>query len=240
MPQPKTKNKPAIVSGGLAIFFALLLAAVGYLLYLVNQNLQQVRSDVFNVKATVGEQQKNVDEIEASASVPTESAVIPEPSLYINRRLGLQFFIPASIDVKGGIIEDKDLLLFGPVEEITGVSLPKYSLRYYPAQTFDDYLNRIRFVGEDCDQPDACLLFDFEYSKIDSDRTAAIAKIVEPVNLPGLKAWRFALNDTCLIPTVIVFDEKNNRMLEFQEHCASDQNEKYKVIDSIVRTLILL
>jgi len=227
------------------IFLCILIVAVGYLLFLVNQNIQRVQSDVFNVKATVSEQQKNnLDTLESQLEILRQGDLTNvsalQPSLYVNRRLGIQFQVPVFVDSQDGLIEDNDVIMFGPLENLAGVFLPKYSLRIYSDQNIDDYLSRIRFAGEVCDPSISCLLFDFNFSEIDPDRKIAITKIVEPFDLAGFQAWKYSASDTCLIPTFLVYDQTNDRLFEFQENCSDDDSGAFEVLNQIVHSFTLL
>lgn len=240
MPKKKQSNKVLIIGILIIVFIAVFSAVMVFLLF-VNNSLQKMQTDVYNVKEAVAVQQKNSlqsmqDKLEAViAQTDKQTQVLTYQ--YISKTWGVKFDIKVDSLTNFQIIENENILMFGSVAESSTLELPPYTVRRLINTNLADYKKQIRFKNEICEPDINCLFFDFEFSKLDNDRNLALDKIFESGKFSDLEYQRFLLNEDCIVPMVLIYNKENNEIFEFQGSCLTDQmSAGYDELMEIIKT----
>jgi len=135
------------------------------------------------------------------------------------------------------VIEDNGILMFGPIQDLSGVKLPKFTLRIFEKTNLEDYKKNFYFADETCGSANSyCLMFDFNYTDLSENRVEAVDKLLEEEDVIQYPAWKYSIENECLVPTIIIYNEKTNTMYEFQEHCSEEGSVKYLQLQEMLKS----
>ncbi len=240
MKTKKQYNKTLIVGILLIVFIAVFSAVMVFLLF-VNNSLQKMQSDVYNVKQAVAVQQKNNWQV-MQEQLQTVISNTQEKSAsagfhYVNDSWGLAFDFPLEQGQKFQLREIDNMVMFGVADSVNDQDFPRFTVRYLPQTTIEDYQDQVRFQGEECLAGEKCLMFDFAFESLDKDRKSALNKIFEKDQVNDLNFWKVLLNQDCVTPILLIYNENNQALIEFQENCLSGSEAGFESLMGIVRSL---
>lgn len=244
MARKKKKDKMSMYKTVGAICVAVVL--IIFLIFIYS-SVKKMQNDVFNVRQTVTEQnqdafekmQSEIDSLKKELA-EKERRLTEFYGVYVNKEIGVQFEIPTEEDQKSGLVDDENLVMFGPFKDFDGVVLPKYTLRVFEKSTIDDYKQRIAFRDETCSPNVECIMFDYKYTELAEDRELALAELFTEKKIGDYQVWEISLANECALPTVLIYNVKDNSVYEFQEYCSEDEKLSYEKLEKVIEGLTFL